>query len=105
MRKGVRVHMIQIKYLLDVGPRPIHKQGMSRGKVFFVQKVYTEKLRIKKCLFLLFIFFQGCQDVLMQTGLGYWHPFFTLINESHLENLYYCTIYMCEKNIKRIWKS
>ena len=51
--------MIQIKYLLNVGPRPIHKQGMSRGKVFFCAKVYTEKLRIKNCLFLLFFFFRG----------------------------------------------
>ena len=28
MRKAVRGHMIQTKYLLDVRPHPMHKQGL-----------------------------------------------------------------------------
>ena len=39
MRKAVRGHMIQIKYLLDVRPCPIRKQGLfqkQRKSVFFL---------------------------------------------------------------------
>ena len=54
----------------------------------------------RKSGFLLFIFFQGgCQYVLMQTGLGNWHPLFFnyyITNESHLKT--YCIINKYDSN-------
>ena len=57
--------MIRIKYLLDVGPHPIHKQGLF--------------LETKEKWFFCYLFGGGgYQYVLMQTGLGNWHPSFFL---------------------------
>ena len=35
------------------------------------------KHEVEKCFFFFFFFFFGCQCVLMQTGLGHWHPLFS----------------------------
>ena len=66
MRKAVRGHMIWINYLLDVGPHPIHKQGLFKKQ--------------RKSVNFYVIYLGGYQYVLMQTGLDDWHPLFFLTN-------------------------
>ena len=53
----------------------------------------------RKSGFLLFIWGGGCQYVLMQTGLGNWHPLFFnyyITNELHLKN--YCVTNKYDSN-------